>query len=166
MCLWPKACRYWKGIAINMTGKSKQEAFDKKIEYYEYRAQYYETDQMGIIHHSNYIRWMESARLDVMRRWGINYRLLEESGIISPVLSVACEYRSMVRYDDTVLIAVQIEGYNGIKLKLSYTITDKTTGELRLVGESSHCFLNREKRPVHLKKECPNMHEVFMEWLS
>ncbi|HJB35179.1 MAG TPA: acyl-CoA thioesterase, partial [Candidatus Blautia merdipullorum] len=59
---------------------------------YEHKTQYYETDQMGIIHHSNYIRWFEEARVDFMDRCGFSYAQMEKDGLISPVLSVSCEY--------------------------------------------------------------------------
>ena len=65
---------------------------------YEYKAQYYETDQMGIIHHSNYIRWLESARIDYLEQLGISYRGLEERGIVSPVVTVEGRYRSIDVY--------------------------------------------------------------------
>jgi acyl-CoA thioester hydrolase len=122
---------------------------------YEHRAKYYETDQMGIIHHSNYIRWMEEARLDFMDQLGWGYRAMEESGMMSPVLAVSCEYKGMVRFDDTVCITVKVKEYKGVRLTLSYRIIDKNSGEIRAVGESRHCFSNREGRPVSLKKYLP-----------
>ena len=48
-----------------------------RIRPYEHHAKYYETDQMGIIHHSNYVKWMEEARLDLMDQIGLNYRQME-----------------------------------------------------------------------------------------
>ena len=93
---------------------------------YEHNAKYYETDQMGIVHHSNYIRWMEEARMDMMKQLGIPYRKMEEEGIISPVVSVSCEYRSMTHFSDTVLIETKITKYNGIRLDLEYKITDSS----------------------------------------
>ncbi len=131
---------------------------------YEHKAQYYETDQMGIIHHSNYIRWMESARIDAMNQMGNDYLKMEESGIVSPVLDIRCEYKSMVRFDDIVMIMVRIKQYDGIRLQLSYTVTDKETGELRAQGESSHCFMNSQNRLVSLKKACPDFHAAFGKW--
>ena len=79
-----------------------------KIRPYEHHAKYYETDQMGIIHHSNYIKWMEEARMDLMEQIGLSYKQMEEMEIISPVLSVSCEYHSMVHFDDTVVIETKI----------------------------------------------------------
>ena len=133
---------------------------------YEHKAQYYETDQMGIIHHSNYIRWFESARIDFMSQIGVSYRAMEEEGIISPVLAVFCEYKSMVHFDDEVLIVPKIEAYNGVKLCISYTITDKASGEIRTTGESKHCFLNKEGRPVSLKKAAPHFHKLFEQCME
>ena len=103
---------------------------------YEHRAQYYETDQMGVIHHSNYARWLESARIWWMRENGIDYSEMEKNGIVSPVTALSCRYRSMVHFDDTVLITVKIEKYNGVRLFLSYRVTDKESGELRMTGNS------------------------------
>ena len=73
---------------------------------YTHRVQYYETDQMGIVHHSNYIRWFEEARIDWMRHCGISYREMEKQGIIVPVLGVEATYRQMVHFDDLVDIKV------------------------------------------------------------
>ena len=119
---------------------------------YEYQTQYYETDQMGIIHHSNYIRWFESARIWYMKQLGVDYGDMEKRGIISPVLEVHCVYKSMVHFGDIVEILPKIEKYNGVKLELSYVIRDKETQEIRTYGSSKHCFLDREGRPISLKK--------------
>lgn len=60
---------------------------------YRHIVQYYETDKMGITHHSNYIRWMEEARIDFLRQIGWDYAKLESIGIISPVTAVNCKYK-------------------------------------------------------------------------
>lgn len=128
---------------------------------YERRAQYYETDQMGIVHHSNYIRWFEEARVDFLRQAGAGYEKMEADGIISPVLSVACQYKSMVRFDDQVEIRIGITFYNGIKLCLCYEVRDKASGTVRCTGESAHCFLGKDGKPVSLKKSYPKYHQIF-----
>ena len=133
---------------------------------YERCVHYYETDQMGIVHHSNYIRWFEEARTAYLEEAGAGYKGMEEAGIISPVVSVACRYRSMVRFGDTVEIYLKITDYNGVKLSLSYEVKDKETGVLRCEGESSHCFLGRDGRPVSLKKAHPEYHEIFKKELE
>lgn len=128
---------------------------------YEHKAEYYETDQMGIIHHSNYIRWYESARIYFMDNLGISYKKMEEKGIISPVLSVSSEYKNMVYFDDVVLVNVKIKKYNGIRLELEYTLTNKETGEIVNTGSSKHCFLMNNKI-INLKKVSAEFHEMFL----
>lgn len=134
-----------------------------EIRPYERRAKYYETDQMGIIHHSNYVRWMEEARMDLLDQIGLNYRQMEEMEIISPVLSISVDYHSMVHFDDTVVIETKIVKYNGIKMDLEYVITDKETGELRTKAKSSHCFLNRSGTPISLKRSYPELDTKFFQ---
>ncbi|MCO8193228.1 thioesterase family protein [Anaerofustis sp. NSJ-163] len=128
---------------------------------YEHKAEYYETDQMGIIHHSNYIRWYESARIYFMNELGISYKKMEEKGIISPVLSVSSEYKNMVYFDDVVLVNVKIKKYNGIRLELEYTVKNKKTGEIINTGSSKHCFLMNNKI-INLKKVSAEFHEMFL----
>ena len=134
-----------------------------KIRPYEHHAKYYETDQMGIIHHSNYIKWMEEARLDLMDQIGLNYKQMEEMEIISPVLSISVEYHSMVHFDDTVVIQTKLVKYTGIKMEVEYIMTDKETGELRTPAYSSHCFLNRSGKPISLKRSYPELDTKFFE---
>ncbi|WP_326974940.1 MULTISPECIES: YbgC/FadM family acyl-CoA thioesterase [Acutalibacteraceae] len=119
---------------------------------YRRRVQYYETDQMGIVHHSNYIRWMEEARLDYLEQLGWGYQKLESGGLTIPVTEVSCSYRSPVRFGETVRIDVRVSAYQGVRLALEYRITDPETGKFRAAGRSGHCFCNRDGRPIRLKK--------------
>lgn len=151
-----------------MTGKEieiySEAASEIKTHPYEHHAKYYETDQMGIIHHSNYIRWMEEARMDFMSQIGLSYKQMEEMEIVSPVLSITCEYQSMVHFDDIVVIDVKLVKYNGIKMEVEYHMTDKETGELRTTAKSSHCFLSRSGRPISLKRSYPELDTKFFEF--
>ena len=128
---------------------------------YEHYTQYYETDQMGCVHHSNYIRWMEEARVFLMEQMGCSYRAMEEAGILSPVLEVSCKYERMVRFGETVRIRTLIREYNGIRLRLEYEIRLASTGQLCTAGHSSHCFLTREGKPLSLKRSCPEWDAAF-----
>ena len=75
----------------------KDEALEV-MKMYRRKVFYYETDQMGIVHHSNYIRWFEEARIDYMEQLGLGYDKMEEQGIISPVLSVEASYLRMLLF--------------------------------------------------------------------
>ena len=133
---------------------------------YKHLAQYYETDQMKIVHHSNYIRWFEEARGWLLERAGFGYDKMEETGIIIPVLEVNCQYKSMVRYNDEVEIIPHLVKFNGIKMTVTYEVKDVNTGELRSVGQTVHCFLNREYKPVSLKRSYPEVYQVFQKLLE
>lgn len=129
---------------------------------FEWTVQYYETDQMAIVHHSNYIRWFESARIDFLSKMGIPYDKMEEAGIISPVLSVDCQYRQMTRFGETVAITPVLSSYNGVRYVVTYEIRNKETGVLNATGETSHCFLSKDGKIVSLKKVLPETHAVLM----
>lgn len=128
---------------------------------YERSVKYYETDKMGIVHHSNYIRWFEEARIQFMADCGLPYRQMEEAGVMIPVLGVACKYKLPSRFDDTVIIRTSIRKYNGIIMELDYEIVGKDDNEIRVTGESSHCFVDNDFKPIHLKKYNPEMHGKF-----
>lgn len=136
------------------------------IKKYEHVTQYYETDQMGIIHHSNYIRWMEEARVDLMRQAGISMTAIEERGVVIPVLTVSCEYRNMTRFGETIIVDLKLKEYNGIKMKIEYEMKEKLTGELKATGSSSHCFLSKEGKLLSIKKQYPDIDSIFESCIS
>ena len=154
----------WRKFMANNELQIAGSQGELRIRPYEHHAKYYETDQMGIIHHSNYVKWMEEARLDLMDQIGLNYRQMEDMEIISPVLSISVEYHSMVHFDDTVVIYTKLLKYNGIKMELEYVMKDKETGELRTTAKSSHCFLNKSGKPISLKRMYPELDTKFFEF--
>ena len=125
-------------------------------------AKYYETDQMGIIHHSNYIRWMEEARVDMLNQLGYPYRRFEELGYISPVLHAECEYKKSVRFDDEVRISVTLKELGRVKFTLRYDIYNMSEGGvLGAYGTTTHCFLRKDGRPVLIDKEMKEFSETL-----
>ena len=133
---------------------------------YTHQAQYYETDQMGIIHHSNYIRWMGEARIAYMDEMGFPYRAVEEAGIISPVLSVQCEYRAMTRFGDRICIEVSLRSFKGVKYEIAYVMRDEKTQEVRAVAASRHCYLTKDGKPVNIKRALPALYGKMMSALE
>lgn len=125
------------------------------------KVHYHETDKMGITHHSNYIKWMEEARIDFLEQIGYGYVKLEAEGIISPVIGVECQYKHPTTFDDEVRIRAEVEKFKGVKLIIKYTMTNNATGELVLTGKTTHCFVTSEGRPVALKKQFPDMDKVL-----
>lgn len=131
---------------------------------YTHTVQYYETDKMGVTHHSNYVRWMEEARVDFLEKKGWPFARLEQEGIISPVLSVECRYKKPSRFSDHVDIEVSVLEFNGVKLKLGYRMT--LGGELICEGETGHCFVNDKGIPLRLKKEFPEFLKMLEDELN
>lgn len=129
---------------------------------YLHTVQYYETDKMGITHHSNYIRWMEEARVDFLRQIGWDYDRLEKEGIISPVIEVSVKYKKSTTFSDVVSINVSIGEFKGVKLRLKYEMK-KADGVTVAEAESVHCFLNREGRPVYLSKQFPDFYQTLKD---
>lgn len=132
------------------------------------KAKYYETDQMGIIHHSNYIRWMEEARIDLLDQIGYPYSRFEEMGYMSPVLHADCEYKKSVKFDDEVKIVVSLQDFGKVKFTLRYDIYNMSQdGVLSAYGTTTHCFLNsRTGFPVMMNKEMKDFSETMEKFLS
>ncbi len=124
---------------------------------YIHKVNYYETDKMGVTHHSNYIRWMEEARIYFLDQIGLGYKKLEDDGIISPVISVECDYKKPTTFDDEVEIKIEVEEFKGVKLILKYTMTNVKTKEVVLTGRTKHCFVDKDNKPIILKKSFPEV---------
>lgn len=133
------------------------------MEKYIHKVQYYETDKMGITHHSNYIRWMEEARVDFFEKIGYDYSRLEVEGIISPVVAVECNYKTSTKFEDTVEIQVKVKEFKGVKLVFEYEMKNSKTGKIVAEAQSKHCFVNKEGRPIILKKDFPDLDRVLKE---
>lgn len=126
------------------------------------KANYYETDQMGIIHHSNYIKWFEEARVDFMEQIDFDYRKVNKLGIDFALLDVYCEYKSMLRFGDIINIYVTVSELTEMRLVLNYKITGNKPDEICTLGKTGHFFYsNTRKRPVSLKREIPELYEIF-----
>ena len=129
---------------------------------YLHKVQFYETDGMSIVHHGNYILWMEEARTDFMDQIGWSYHRAVDAGIDFAVTDVSCQYRSMTRFGETVAIHMAVESLSPAKMRLSYKMVNADTGELRAEGTSGHFFYDRAKaRPVALKKALPELWELL-----
>lgn len=138
-------------------------AVQMELKPYKHQTKYYETDQMGIIHHSNYVKWMEEARMNLMEQMGLGNKQMESLEIICPVLSINVDYISMARFDDTVVIEIQIVKYDGFKMELEYKMYNEENRELLANAASKHCFLTRSGKPISLKRTYPELDTRFFE---
>lgn len=132
---------------------------------YSRRINYYETDKMGIVHHSNYIRYFEEARLDMMKKVGLDYWDMEERGIIIPVLFVDCKYIKALRFDEDIVIHTKMTKYNGIKMEVSYEIYQKGSNDICTTGTTGHCFVTPDMKPIRMKRKYPDLYEKLNQLL-
>ena len=90
------------------------------MEPYVHTVQYYETDRMGITHHSNYIRWMEEARVVLLSEIGWPLEKLEEIGLGIPTVSVDCKYKQTTTFADRVAVTAKLVKWGGVRMTLAY----------------------------------------------
>ncbi len=133
---------------------------------YERRINYYETDKMGVVHHSNYIRYMEEARCSWLDYIGMPFSILEENEITIPVLGVNCNYKYHVTFGDTIIITLFVKEYSGVRMTVGYNIKDKKNNKIVLTGETKHCFTNKELKPINLKKHNKEFSDKFENLLE
>lgn len=135
---------------------------ENEIRPYLRKAHFHETDQMGIIHHANYIRWMEEARLDFMDQVGYSYRRAEELGIDIVLTRLNCRYKSMVRYGDVIKVDIIIKELTPLLFTIAYVMSDEVTGEVRCTGETQHlCYDREKKRPARMSRSLPELYELL-----
>ncbi len=132
---------------------------------YKRKAQYHETGQMGIIHHSNYVKWMEEARVAFLDHVGLGYGKVEGLGIASPVVAISVEYKKPVLFGDEVEVRVKVQKYSGAVMEFSYELYNLTRGEICTRASSRHCFL-KENIVVSLKRELPELDRLMTDYMT
>ena len=116
---------------------------------YQHHVQYYETDKMGVTHHSNYIRFMEEARVEFFKSIGLNYLELEKIGIVSPVVGLNnIRFKRPSTAGDILDIEVSIKSMTNVIFTIQYVMKNKDT--VVLTGESDHCLLSKEGKIMPL----------------
>lgn len=132
---------------------------------YIHKVQYYETDQMQITHHSNYVRWMEEARVEFLESIGWGYDRLEQEGVVSPVTAINCKYRATTTFPEQIRIEVTVRECKGVKLILDYAMYKVSDETLVFTGTSEHCFINERKKPIRVDREFPEFFAKLQEQL-
>ena len=130
------------------------------MEPYRHKVKYYECDPMGVVHHSNYVRFMEEARVEMMDKLGFGYERMEAEGVISPVLSLTCKFIRPAHFQEVVEISVRLSSSTAMKVSFAYEM--RVEGNVVMTAESTHCFLENG-RPVSLEKRFPEFFAVLSE---
>jgi acyl-CoA thioester hydrolase len=116
------------------------------------RVRYAETDQMGVVYHSNYLIWMEVGRVEYWRAAGLRYRDMErEDGVLLVVAEVNCRYRAPALYDEEVIIRTGISEANARMIRFAYELVAAEDRRVLATGETKHIFCGRDRKPA----KCP-----------
>ncbi|MGN0488516.1 MAG: acyl-CoA thioesterase [Ruminococcus sp.] len=131
---------------------------------YKRKVKYYETDRMGVVHHSNYLRLIEDARMDWLNDNVMNYHKMEEMGVIIPAASAEGKFISFLHYDDPFSVEIKLIKFNGVKMTFSYIVRNSDTDKICYTGKSSHFLANgnsdNEYKPyLSFRKKYPEIYE-------
>ena len=91
----------------------------------EVRVRYGETDQMGVVYHGSYVPYFEIGRVEWLRNKGVSYKLMEESGIALPIVSMHLNYKKPARYDDLLTVHTKLKNYSGVKIEFDCEIRNE-----------------------------------------
>ena len=113
---------------------------------------YYETDKMGIVHHANYLHYLEEARLHFLTVNQLSYFKLEQSGIYSPTTKIEISYKRPATYGDKIAVETSLTEVTPIRFVFTYKIIDEASKIIIAVARSEHCFSDKEGRLIVLKR--------------
>jgi len=117
------------------------------------RVTYADTDAMGIVYHTNYIKWFEIGRAELLRERGIPYSQIETMGYNLPLTEVHCYYLQPARYDQIILVETEIVYTRRASVKFIYVIFDEKKEKILVEGESVHACVNRQGKIVRVPLE-------------
>ena len=118
---------------------------------YTFRVRYFETDQMHVAHHANYLVWFESARSEYCRDRGIDYTTMEKQGMFLPILEAKCRYKLPARYDDELTVHTFVREITRRTLHMGYSVT--RDGVEIASGETTQMLIGENGRPRSFPEE-------------
>ncbi|TCK92749.1 acyl-CoA thioester hydrolase [Natranaerovirga hydrolytica] len=130
------------------------------------KVRYAETDQMGVVHHSNYAVWYELARTDYIETLGITYKAMEEVGLLVPIINLQSKYIKPAFYDNTLIIETRIKKLLKVKIEFEYKIYREGEEQPINTATTVHAFVNKALKPINLKKESPTIYTKLEQSLE
>lgn len=135
------------------------------------RVHYQDTDQMGVVHHANYVGWLEIGRTEMMRNAGIAYSDMEELGLLLPVVNIDIQYRRPARYDELISIFTNILSFSAVRLEFEYEVrlvkeeieTTEPYGKLLSRGRTKHMWVDREWKPTRIDQVAPEVYALLRD---
>ena len=120
----------------------------------EIRVRYAETDQMGVVYHSNHLIWFEVGRVELLRQLGFSYRDMErEDDCFIAVAEVKCRYRAPVYYDDEVMVRTRLRNVRESVVHFGYELVRADSGALLAEGETTHIVTDSNMKVAALPEK-------------
>ena len=127
---------------------------------YSRRVKYYETDRMGVVHHSNYLRFLEDARMEWVDKNLLRYSELEKAGIIIPFVEAHEKFISFLRFDDPFTVTMRLVKHSPVKFTFEYEITNDDTKDVCYRATTTHYYAaDGEYRPISMKLRFPELYD-------
>ena len=144
------------------------------------KVRYPECDPMGVAYHGSYLPWLELARIDFVKQFGVSYAEMEKRGIFVVVTELNIKYKKSVGYDDSIVILTKVKELQNIRFSFEYEVykvnfeiiqggnalTSNQIEEVRksdlvVVALSHQVFLNSSKKPIRIKREAPDIYKLL-----
>lgn len=126
----------------------------------EFRVRYAETDQMGVVYHTNYLVWCEVGRTDFIRQQGMSYADIERAGIGLAVTELSARFHAAARYDDMVRVRTTLADVRSRGITFDYVITNAATGDRLVTARTALVSIDRSGRLVALPNEIRRLFDV------
>ncbi|MDQ2086252.1 thioesterase family protein [Herbivorax sp. ANBcel31] len=129
-------------------------------------VRYAETDQMGIVHHSNYAIWFEAGRTDFLKNIDVSNSSIEKKGLLLPLYEMKCKFISPARYEDEVVIETTLKKVSRVRIIFSYQVFNSISNRLLAKGETMHAFTNKNLKPLNAEKNIPEIYSILRKKVS
>lgn len=122
-------------------------------------VRYAETDMMGIMHHSRYYPWFESARTEFIKQIGISYSEMEKLGAMMPLTETGAKYLVGLKYEERAEVSCELTALSAARCEFSYTVRRISDGRIATTGITRHGFVDESFKPLNLKKKFPDIYQ-------
>lgn len=127
----------------------------------ETRIIFADTDAMGVVYHSNYLKWFESVRNEFLRTISYPYTLLEKMGIWFPVIEAHLNYKAPAKYDDIIVTRAYIADLKVASIKMAYEIFNKENNQLLVTGYTRSGITDHNLKPLNARKQFPEFYKAL-----
>ena len=117
------------------------------------RVLYGDTDAGGVVYYANYLRYFEQGRTELMREHVMPYSLLEEQGVIMPVVECQVRYKASAKYDDNLVIETTVGLVKPVSCRFDYRIIREGDGKVLVLGHTVNAAVDRNGKLVRFSKE-------------